>query len=86
MTIASRLAEDASAACPPFPETMVTAHSTHLTALVRRLIDNPSTSTAIRNECHRLLIAIEGNHQMLVEERLEHLTQLLAATNVKTPQ
>jgi hypothetical protein len=70
----------------PFPETMVTAPSSHLTALVRQLIDDPSTSTAIRNECHRLLIAVEGNHQMLVEELLEHLMHLLAAAKVKTPQ
>jgi hypothetical protein len=67
------------------PPTMVTAPSTHLTALVRRLIDDPSTSTAIRNDCHRLLIAREGNHQLLVEELLEHLTHLLAAADVRTP-
>jgi phosphopantothenoylcysteine synthetase/decarboxylase len=63
---------------------MLTATSTDLTALVRRLIDDPSTSTAIRNECHRLLIAIDRNHRMLIEERLQRLTQLLEASDIKT--
>jgi phosphopantothenoylcysteine synthetase/decarboxylase len=62
---------------------MLTATSTDLTALVRRLIDDPSTSTAIRNECHRLLIAIDRNHRMLIEERLQRLTQLLEASDIK---
>jgi hypothetical protein len=65
---------------------MVTASSTYLSALVRRLIDDPSTSTAIRNECHRLLIAIDRNHQALIEERLEHLNQLMDAASIKTAQ
>jgi hypothetical protein len=65
---------------------MAIASSTDLQALVRRLIDDPSTSTAIRNECHRLLIAIDSHHRVLIDERLERLTQLLDAANVKTPQ
>jgi hypothetical protein len=65
---------------------MVTATSTYLSALVRRLIDDPSTSTAIRNECHRLLIAIDRNQQALIEERLEHLNQLVDAVNGRTDE
>jgi len=63
---------------------MLNANSTDLTALVRRLIDDPATPTAIRNECHRLLIAIDRNHRVLIEERLERLGQLLEALKVKT--
>ena len=63
---------------------MVTATSTALKALVRRLIDDPTTSTAIRNECHLLLIAIDGNNREQIDERLEHLTKLLDASNIKT--
>ena len=63
---------------------MATATSTDLTVLVRRLIDDPSTSTAIRNECHRLLIAIDHNHRLLIEERLQHLTRLLDVSRVKS--
>jgi phosphopantothenoylcysteine synthetase/decarboxylase len=62
---------------------MLTATSTDLTALVRQLIDDPSTSTAIRNECHRLLIAIDRNHRLLIEERMQRLTQLLDESKVK---
>jgi len=65
---------------------MLNANSTDLTALVRRLIDDPATPTAIRNECHRLLIAIDQNQRELIDERLERLTQLLDATASKTPR
>jgi len=65
---------------------MATATSTDLTKLVRRLIDDPSTSTAVRNECHRLLIAIDQNQRELIEERLARLTQLLEAAPAKPPQ
>lgn len=68
------------------PETMASATSTDLTKLVRRLIDDPSTSTAVRNECHRLLIAIDQNQRELIDERLERLTQLLDAAASKTPR
>ena len=64
-------------------EFMATATSTDLTKLVRRLIDDPTTSTAVRNECHRLLIAIDQNQRELIEERLERLTQLLDAAPAK---
>jgi hypothetical protein len=65
---------------------MATANPTDLMALVRRLISDPSTSTAIRNECHRILIAIDNNHRVLADERLLHLTRLLDAADVKTSQ
>jgi phosphopantothenoylcysteine synthetase/decarboxylase len=63
---------------------MASATSTDLTKLVRRLIDDPSTSTAVRNECHRLLIAIDQNQRELIDERLDRLTQLLDAAASKT--
>jgi phosphopantothenoylcysteine synthetase/decarboxylase len=65
---------------------MASATSTDLTKLVRRLIDDPSTSTAVRNECHRLLIAIDHNQRELIDERLDRLTQLLDAAASKTPR
>jgi hypothetical protein len=65
---------------------MLTANSTYLATLVRRLIDDPSTSTAIRNECHRLLIAIDRNHQGLIEERLAQLTRLVDAAKADATQ
>ena len=68
------------------PEIMASATPTDLTKLVRRLIDDPSTSTAVRNECHRLLIAIDQNQRELIDERLERLTQLLDAAASKTPR
>jgi len=65
---------------------MASATATDLTKLVRRLIEDPSTSTAVRNECHRLLIAIDQNQRELIDERLERLTQLLDAAASKTPR
>jgi hypothetical protein len=59
---------------------MLTATSTDLTALVRQLIGDPLTPTAIRNECHRLLIAVERNHRGLIEESLDRLTKLRDAS------
>lgn len=82
MKLALRLLTGAR--CARLSPTMMTATSTDLIALVRGLIDDPSTSTPIRNECHRLLIAIDRNHRVLIEERLQRLSQLLDAANVKT--
>jgi hypothetical protein len=56
---------------------MVKAPLASITALVRRLVADPSTSIAIRNECHRLLIAAEGHHSGLIEESLERLAVLM---------
>ena len=60
---------------------MLTTTQSYLTEMVRRLIADPSTSTAIRNECHRLLIGIERNHHPLMEESLERLTLLTDEAN-----
>ena len=63
---------------------MLNTTQSYLTEMVRRLIADPSTSTAIRNECHRLLIAIERNHHLLMEESLERLTILTDQANTRT--
>jgi len=70
--------EIASGPSDPDPsfQSMLTTTQSYLTEMVRRLIADPSTSTAIRNECHRLLIAIERNHHSMMEESLERLTIL----------
>ena len=65
----------------PSFQSMLTTTQSYLTEMVRRLIADPSTSTAIRNECHRLLIAIERNHHPLMEESLERLTILTDEAN-----
>jgi hypothetical protein len=53
-----------------------------LTEMVRRLVLDPSTSTAIRNECHRLLIAIEQNQHALMDECVARLSALADRANV----
>jgi len=75
--------EIASGPTDPDPsfQSMLTTTQSYLTEMVRRLIADPSTSTAIRNECHRLLIAIERNHHPLREESLERLTILTDEAN-----
>jgi hypothetical protein len=78
--------EIASGPSDPDPsfQSMLTTTQTYLTEMVRRLVADPSTSTAIRNECHRLLIAIERNHHRLMEESLEHLTFLTDEANSRS--
>ena len=51
-------------------------HAERLRQLVTELIDDPSTSTAIRNACHQLLIAIDHNNRELIEETLAGLDAL----------
>ena len=68
----------------PSFQSMLNTTQSYLTEMVRRLIADPSTSTAIRNECHRLLIAIERNHHLLMEESLERLTILTDQANTRT--
>ena len=68
----------------PSFQSMLNTTQSYLTEMVRRLIADPATSTAIRNECHRLLIAIERNHHPLMEESLERLTILTDQANTRT--
>jgi hypothetical protein len=78
--------EIASGPLDPDPsfQSMLNTTQSYLTEMVRRLIADPSTSTAIRNECHRLMIAIERNHHLLMEESLERLTILTDQANTRT--
>jgi DNA invertase Pin-like site-specific DNA recombinase len=50
--------------------------------MVWRLIGDLSTSTVVRNECHRLLIAIERNQDVLIEESVERLARLTNASDL----
>jgi len=63
---------------------MLTATQTFLTEMVQQLTNDGATSTAIRNECHRLLIAIERNHHTLMEESLDRLTRLTDEANIRS--
>lgn len=50
----------------------------YLQELVRTLSAGESVPTALRNECHRLMMAIDGNKLTLIEEsvlRIRHLAQ-----------
>jgi hypothetical protein len=51
-----------------------------LKELVSRLIENRNTPVNLRNECHRLMIAIERNDKTLIEEQLVRVEQLAALT------
>jgi len=46
-----------------------------LRALVMTVINDAAAPTAVRNQCHRLMFAIEKNNQALIEESLILLEQ-----------
>jgi hypothetical protein len=50
--------------------------SGYLQKLVRAIIGSETASTALRNECHRLMMAIDGNKLTLIEECVTRLQEL----------
>jgi hypothetical protein len=60
---------------------MLTVTQSYLTEMVRRLVNDPATTIGVRNECHRLLMAIERNHLALIEESVDRLARLTAKTD-----
>jgi hypothetical protein len=63
---------------------MLNVTHSYLTEMVRRLVGDMSTSTLIRNECHRLLISIERNHHALINESVERLARLTSEANAQS--
>ena len=48
----------------------------YLRKLVGALSSDETVSTALRNECHRLMVAIDGNKLTLIEECVARIEQL----------
>lgn len=48
----------------------------YLKRLVRALSGGVAVPTALRNECHRLMMAIDGNQLALIEECVTRIQQL----------
>lgn len=48
----------------------------YLKEIVRALSAGESVPAALRNECHRLMMAIDGNHLALIEECLVRIRRL----------
>ncbi len=49
----------------------------YLQTVVRSVLDDPGSPIAARNECHRLMLAIERNDLALITETLTTLERLL---------
>ena len=61
---------------------MTTQHAANLQQLVWALIRDATTPRAIRNECHRLMCAIDINDHSLIRESVARLEQLATEANV----
>jgi len=60
--------------------------STYLKALIAAIDGNTAIPVEIRNECHRLMQAIDANHAPLINESVTRIEQLAAAASVKLPR
>ena len=58
---------------------------TYLKALVKALSAGESVPAALRNECHRLMMAIDGNKLALIEECVDRIRQLAQQAGYALP-
>ena len=57
----------------------------YLRQLVGALSRDETVSTALRNECHCLMMAIDGNRLTLIEECVARIEQLAGREGYKLP-
>lgn len=57
----------------------------YLRELVLLVIGDTTTPTAVRNECHRLMFAINGNNLKLVEETVPRVERLAVTAGIRLP-
>jgi hypothetical protein len=58
----------------------------YLRRLVGALSSDEAVSTALRNECHRLMMAIDSNKLTLIEECVARIEQLAGREEYKLPR
>ena len=59
--------------------------STYLKALIAAIDGDPKVPRAIRNECHRLMQAIDGNNFDSISESVARIEQLAAEAAFELP-
>jgi hypothetical protein len=66
-------------------EEMQQAARAYLDLVVRVLSGDREVPIAVRNECHRLLVAIDGNDQKAIAESVARLEELAANAGIALP-
>jgi hypothetical protein len=66
-------------------ERMALPTSTYLKALIAAIDGDPSAPRQIRNECHRLMQAIDGNNAVWINESVARIERLAAEASFKLP-
>jgi hypothetical protein len=59
--------------------------STYLKALIAAIDGDPNVPRAIRNECHRLMQAIDGNNFDSISESVARIEELAAEASFELP-
>ena len=59
--------------------------STYLKTLIAAIDGDPGVPRAIRNECHRLMQAIDGNNLESISESVARIEQLAAEASFDLP-
>ena len=60
--------------------------SAYLRALIAAIDGNPDTPRPIRNECHRLMQAIDGNNMEQIRESVARIERLAADSSIRLPE
>ena len=59
--------------------------SAYLRALITAINGNPTAPREIRNECHRLMQAIDGNNVDQIRKSVTRIEQLAAESSIQIP-
>jgi hypothetical protein len=59
--------------------------SKYLKALIAAIDGNPNVPRQIRNECHRLMQAIDGNNAVWISESVTRIERLAAEASFQLP-
>ncbi len=59
--------------------------ATYLQRLVQALVGNEKIPLPIRNECHKLMLAIDRNDWPLISESVARIQKLAVEANVSLP-
>jgi hypothetical protein len=61
-------------------------NSTYLKALIAAIDGDANVPVEIRNECHRLMQAIDGNNAAWISDSVARIERLAAAASLELPR
>ncbi|HEV3057828.1 MAG TPA: hypothetical protein VGY48_06245 [Vicinamibacterales bacterium] len=61
-------------------------NSTYLKALIAAIDGDANVPVEIRNECHRLMQAIDGNNAASISDSVARIERLAAESSLKLPR